>query len=228
MIISVYIINKFRDNESTMHLGETMKHSNEELIRMIQAGDEAKKADLLENNKGMIYKFMGEFSYLLKDEENRDDLFQAGCLGLVKALNRFDFKFNTKFSTFAYRYIHGEIVRLADAIMHADATYSEVFGSGELDMVCEEVAEFVHRSVTGQLNPDDVEGVVANRELVRKVLEQVTPRQQQVLIFRYAQDLTQTEIGRLLEMHQVDVSREEKRAKSQLRLIFGKKECGIY
>ncbi|MFZ2257435.1 MAG: sigma-70 family RNA polymerase sigma factor [Clostridiaceae bacterium] len=205
-----------------------MKVSNEELIRMIQGGDERKKADLLENNRGLIYKIMGEFGYLLKNEENKDDLFQAGCLGLVKALNRYDFRFNTLFSTFAYRYIHGEVVRLADAIMNADATYSDLFGGGEVDMVSEEVAEFVQRSMSGDFNPFEVEKEVMNREMVRKVLAQISPRQRQVLIFRYGLDMTQSDIGKLLGIHQVDVSREEKRAKSQLRLIFGERDCGIY
>ncbi len=205
-----------------------MKVSNEELIRMIQGGDERKKADLLENNRGLIYKIMGEFGYLLKNEENKDDLFQAGCLGLVKALNRYDFRFNTLFSTFAYRYIHGEVVRLADAIMNADATYSDLFGGGDVDMVSEEVAEFVQRSMSGDFNPFEVEKEVMNREMVRKVLAQISPRQRQVLIFRYGLDMTQSDIGKLLGIHQVDVSREEKRAKSQLRLIFGERDCGIY
>lgn len=205
-----------------------MKVSNEELIRMIQGGDEAKKADLLENNRGLIYKIMGEFGYLLKNEENKDDLFQSGCLGLIKALNRYDFSFNTLFSTFAYRYIHGEVVRLADAIMNADATYSDLFGSGDLDMVSEEVAEFVQRSVSGNFSPFELEKEVVNREMVRKVLANVSPRQRQVLIFRYGFDMTQSDIGKVLGIHQVDVSREEKRAKTQLRLIFGERDCGIY
>lgn len=205
-----------------------MKFSNEELIRMIQAGDEAKKVDLLENNRGMIYKLMGEFGYLLRNQDNKDDLFQAGCLGLMKALNRYDFTYNTLFSTFAYRYIHGEIIRLADAIMNADATYTDLFGSGDTDMVSEEIAEFVHRSVSGDFSPSSLETEVLNREILHKLLEHVTPRQRQVLLYRYAMDMTQADIGRLLGLHQVDVSREEKRAKTRLRLLFGDKNCGIY
>lgn len=204
-----------------------MEFSNEELIRRIRTGEEARKVDLLENNKGMIYKIMGDFSYLLRNEDNKEDLFQAGCLGLMKALNRYDFRFNTLFSTFAYRYIHGEIVRLADAIMNADATYTDLFGSGE-DMVAEEVAEFVHRSITGGFDANTLESEVVNRETLRKVLEHITPRQRQVLLYRYTMDMTQTDIGRLLGLHQVDVSREEKRAKTRLRLLFGEKSCGVW
>ncbi len=204
-----------------------MEVSNEELIRLIRAGEEARKVDLLENNKGMIYKIMGDFGYLLRNEDNKEDLFQAGCLGLMKALNRYDFRFNTLFSTFAYRYIHGEIVRLADAIMNADATYTDLFGQGE-DQVAEEVAEFVHRSVTGGFDANSLETDVVNRETLRKVLEHITPRQRQVLLYRYTMDMTQTDIGRLLGLHQVDVSREEKRAKTRLRLLFGEKSCGVW
>ncbi|KAF5059027.1 RNA polymerase sigma-F factor [anaerobic digester metagenome] len=205
-----------------------MKFTNEELIRKIREGNEAMKVDLLENNRGMIYKIMGEFGYLLRNEDNKDDLFQAGCLGLMKALNRFDFKFNTLFSTFAYRYIHGEIVRLADAIMHTDSTYTDLFGSQDSDMVAEEIAEFVHRSVSGDFSPDRLENEVVNRETLRKCLKHVTPRQRLVLLYRYYMDMTQADIGKLLGMHQVDVSREEKRAKTRLRLLFGEKHCGIY
>lgn len=205
-----------------------MEFTNEELIRMIRAGEERRKVDLLENNRGMIYKIMGEFGYLLRNEDNKEDLFQAGCLGLMKALNRYDFRFNTLFSTFAYRYIHGEIVRLADAIMHTEATYTDLFGQGDSDMIAEEVAEFVHRSVTGDFNPNSLEMEVVNRETLRKVLQHITPRQRQVLLFRYTMDMTQTDIGRILGLHQVDVSREEKRAKTRLRMLFGEKACGIY
>ena len=95
-------------------------------------------------------------------------------------------------------------------------------------MVSEEVAEFVQRSMSGDFNPFEVEKEVMNREMVRKVLAQISPRQRQVLIFRYGLDMTQSDIGKLLGIHQVDVSREEKRAKSQLRLIFGERDCGIY
>lgn len=205
-----------------------MKITNEELIRLIRNGDEAKKVELLENNRGMIYKLMSEFGYLLRNEDDRDDLFQAGCLGLMKALNRFDFKYNTQFSTFAYRYIHGEIVRLADAIMHRETTYTDLFGKGDSDMVAEEVAEFVHRSVTGDFNPDTIERQVLNKETLRRLLESITPRQREVLFYRYALDLTQSDIGVILGIHQVDVSREEKRAKTRLRLLIGDSNCGIY
>lgn len=205
-----------------------MKSTNEELIRLIRNGDEAKKVDLLENNRGMIYKLMGEFGYLLRNEEDRDDLFQAGCLGLMKALNRYDFKYNTQFSTFAYRYIHGEIVRLADAIMHRELTYTDLLGKGDSDMVAEEIAEFVHRSVTGEIDPHCLETEVLNREVLRNVLKDITPRQRDVLLYRYTLDMTQSDIGKILGIHQVDVSREEKRAKTKLRLLFGEHHCGVY
>ncbi|PKK38744.1 hypothetical protein ABB02_02050 [Clostridiaceae bacterium JG1575] len=205
-----------------------MNISNEELIRLIQAGDEAKAADLLERNRGLIYKIMGEFSYLLKNEQNKEDLFQAGCLGFMKALRRYDFSFHTQFTTFAYRYIHGEIVRLADTIMNAEATYSDLCPAKDSDLLCEEVADYVHRTVSGEISPTSLETTVVNRVMVQTILDQVTPRQKKVLWYRYAKDWTQDHIGEELGIHQVDVSREEKRARTKLRILFEKKECGVY
>lgn len=205
-----------------------MNRSNEALIRMIRQGREELKADLLENNKGLIYKIMGEFSYLLTNPDNKDDLFQAGCLGMLKALKRYDFSFGVRFSTFAYRYIHGEVLRFADSIMNADRTYTDLFGNSDSDLLAEDVADYVQRAIHGDEACRSVENTVSNREMVRRILEEVTPKQREILICRYGKNMTQQEIGDRLGIHQVEVSREEKRARKNLRLLFGETGWGYY
>lgn len=59
---------------------------------------------LIEQNKNMIYKIASLFSY-----NSKEDLFQVGCIGLINAYKKYDESFNTKFSTYAYPYIFGEI-----------------------------------------------------------------------------------------------------------------------
>ena len=59
---------------------------------------------LIEQNKNMIYKIASLFSY-----NSKEDLFQVGCVGLINAYKKYDESFNTKFSTYAYPYIFGEI-----------------------------------------------------------------------------------------------------------------------
>ncbi|MFI3307501.1 MAG: sigma-70 family RNA polymerase sigma factor [Mycoplasmatota bacterium] len=58
-------------------------------------------------NQNLIYKLANSFN-----SKNIDDLFQAGCLGVVKAYRNFNESFNTKFSTYAYPYIVGEMKKL--------------------------------------------------------------------------------------------------------------------
>lgn len=61
--------------------------------------------DLVEQNKNLIYKI----TTLFNGYSNKDDLFQVGCIGLINAYKKYDESYNTKFSTYAYPYILGEI-----------------------------------------------------------------------------------------------------------------------
>ncbi len=78
------------------------------LLYKAQAGDQIAKEYLLENNINLVRSVVHRFT-------NRgyewDDLFQLGCIGLVKAIERFDTKFSVKFSTYAVPMIIGEIRR---------------------------------------------------------------------------------------------------------------------
>lgn len=85
--------------------------SNEEMMHLIelaQAGDEQAKQKLVEGNLklvlSVIQRFMGR-------GENPDDLFQVGCIGLMKAIDNFDLSQGVKFSTYAVPMIIGEIRR---------------------------------------------------------------------------------------------------------------------
>lgn len=60
---------------------------------------------LVHDNTNLIYKI----STLFTNYKNKDDLFQAGCIGLIKASKTFDEGRNTKFSTYAYPFIFGEM-----------------------------------------------------------------------------------------------------------------------
>lgn len=79
-----------------------------ELLKRSQAGDTAARERLIEGNLrlvlSVIQKFMGR-------GENPDDLFQVGCVGLLKAIANFDTNLNVKFSTYGVPMIAGEIRR---------------------------------------------------------------------------------------------------------------------
>lgn len=63
---------------------------------------------LIEENSKLIYSVVKMFS----NNENKEDLYQAGVLGMLKAYSNFDYRENVKFTTYAYPYIVGEIKKL--------------------------------------------------------------------------------------------------------------------
>lgn len=87
---------------------EQNKASNEELIARIAQGDEEAKSLFVQQNSGLVYSIVKRFS---RQRVATDDLFQIGCVGLMKALNNFDTSYDVKFSTYAVPIIMGEIKR---------------------------------------------------------------------------------------------------------------------
>lgn len=63
--------------------------------------------ELIESNSKLIYSVVKIFS----NNSNKEDLYQVGVMGMIKAYNNFDSTVNVKFTTYAYPYILGEIKR---------------------------------------------------------------------------------------------------------------------
>ena len=82
--------------------------SNEELIERIRLGDEEAKSCFVQQNSALVYSIIRRFS---RQRISNEDLFQIGCVGLMKALNNFGTSYEVKFSTYAVPIIMGEIKR---------------------------------------------------------------------------------------------------------------------
>ena len=78
-----------------------------EWIRLAQAGDAAAKDNLLQENSGLIWSVVGRF----RGRGEPEDLYQIGAIGLLKCIEKFDFSYDVKFSTYAVPMILGEIKR---------------------------------------------------------------------------------------------------------------------
>lgn len=89
-------------------MSKLTSYTNEELIPLIHAGDEEAKAFFVSKNSPLVYSIIKRFR---NQRISNDDLFQIGCIGLMKALNHFDMSYNVKFSTYAVPIILGEIKR---------------------------------------------------------------------------------------------------------------------
>jgi len=79
-----------------------------ELLRAMQAGDESARRQLIQGNLRLVLSVIQRFN---NRGEPVDDLFQVGCIGLMKAIDNFDLSQNVKFSTYAVPMIIGEIRR---------------------------------------------------------------------------------------------------------------------
>ena len=79
-----------------------------EMIEKIKQGDMETRDEFIKGNLRLVLSVIQRFS---NRGENPDDLFQVGCIGLIKALDNFDTSHNVKFSTYAVPMIIGEIRR---------------------------------------------------------------------------------------------------------------------
>ena len=83
------------------------KEMNELFIKY-KSGDESSRESLINGNLRLVLSVLKKF---YNKSENLDDLFQIGCVGLIKAIDNFDLSYDVQFSTYAVPMIMGEIRR---------------------------------------------------------------------------------------------------------------------
>ena len=80
----------------------------EELLKKVKNGSVSAREELINGNLRLVLSVIQRF---VGRGENLDDLFQVGCIGLIKSIDNFDFTQNVRFSTYAVPMIIGEIRR---------------------------------------------------------------------------------------------------------------------
>jgi len=93
---------------NTATLPNLSKKQKEELLARIKSGDYDAREEFVQGNLRLVLSVIQRFS---NRGENPDDLFQVGCIGLIKAIDNFDLSQNVQFSTYAVPMIIGEIRR---------------------------------------------------------------------------------------------------------------------
>lgn len=81
--------------------------NTEDIIKAQEKSEEAMEK-IITNNSGLVWSIVNRF---LGRGYSKEELYQIGCIGLIKAIQRFDVEFEVKISTFAVPYIMGEIKR---------------------------------------------------------------------------------------------------------------------
>lgn len=115
------------------------------LIQKSHDGDEEARAQLVEENVGLIWCVARRF---LGRGVESEDLFQIGSIGLLKAIDKFDFSFDVKFSTYAVPMISGEIQRFLrdDGIIKVSRSLKEL--AYKAFLARERLQENLHREPT--------------------------------------------------------------------------------
>ena len=93
---------------NTSELKVLTEKEKEELIKLAKIGNKSAREKLINGNLKLVLSVVQRFS---GRGENPDDLFQVGCIGLIKSIDNFDTSHEVKFSTYAVPMIIGEIRR---------------------------------------------------------------------------------------------------------------------
>ena len=93
---------------NTSRLNVLSQAEMDTLLRLARAGDEQAREKLIEGNLRLVLSVIQRFD---KRGENPDDLFQVGCIGLIKAISNFDPDKQVRFSTYGVPMIAGEVRR---------------------------------------------------------------------------------------------------------------------
>ncbi|SKA76054.1 RNA polymerase, sigma subunit, RpsG/SigG [Clostridium sp. USBA 49] len=93
---------------NTAKLPVLKENEMRQLLINMKDGDEASREKFIKGNLRLVLSVIQRFN---NRGENVDDLFQVGCIGLIKAIDNFDLSQNVKFSTYAVPMIIGEIRR---------------------------------------------------------------------------------------------------------------------
>ena len=216
-----------------------------ELLVKIKSGDTQARETFIKGNLRLVLSIVQRFS---QSGENLDDLFQIGCIGMIKAIDNFDISLNVQFSTYAVPMIIGEIKRflrdnstirvsrsLKDTAYKAITTRETLMKKNLKEPSITEIAEeigiskadivialeavtpsislyggdtlYVIDQVKDKKNTED--RWVRNIAL-REAINRLSPRERQIIILRFFDCLTQTEVAKDLGISQAQVSRLEK------------------
>ena len=227
------------------------KDCTRELIAKAHNNDKEAREKLVTDNLGLIWNIIKRFKGRGTEQE---DLFQIGCIGMIKAIDNYDISLNVQFSTYAVPMIIGEIKRflrdnstirvsrsLKDTAYKAITTRETLMKKNLKEPSITEIAEeigiskadivialeavtpsislyepvfndggdtlYVIDQVKDKKNTED--RWVRNIAL-REAINRLSPRERQIIILRFFDCLTQTEVAKDLGISQAQVSRLEK------------------
>jgi RNA polymerase sporulation-specific sigma factor len=185
-------------------------------VMRLRGGDESARSDLIEHNLRLVV-------YIAKRFENSgidiEDLISVGTIGLIKAVNSFDFEKNIKLATYASRCIENEI------LMHLRKTSKiklEVSFDEPLNIDWEGNV-LVLSDILGTENDIIYKNIESSveRDMLIESMSKLSPRERLIVRMRFGllgtDEKTQKEIAEMMGISQSYISRLEKKIISRLK-----------
>lgn len=202
--------------------------SNEELVKLYQEGNKKALEELIERNNKIIYKIANNYNGVNRELEI-DDLFQNGVIGLIKAIEKYDFnnEKKAKFITYAIHYINRYINNCVNGTSVKDVENNKFYHQctslnkpngedGEIELKdCIEDIDYGFENIEEKI-------FIAN---LRKELEEVmesanTLRQREVLKMRFgwnSKPMTLNEVGEIFDLSSTRVRDIERAGLKKIR-----------
>ena len=209
-------------------------------------------SEIIVENEGLIYSIINKY----KNYFELDDLYQVAVIGVIKAYKNYKTNYKTKFISYAYPYILGEIIKYVNEyrsikvskntkelyirILHAKEVLAQklmkepsIYELSLFLSIDEKVLEEVIIANTAVDSLDKIIEMEDKRfDIYSKVgyydetienyflsseLSKLSKEEKQIIIGRYYENMSQKEVGNMLGMYQVEISRKEKKKIKKLK-----------
>lgn len=190
-----------------------------------RTGDVGLRNSLVLRHMGLVYQIAGKYAPILRDAQ--DDLVQEGCVGLIRAIERFRPDYGVQFSTYAYPVISGTIknyLRNRRRLLgqprwersdEADEGSGDWSPMGGEELISPDAME----AFVGQVEDDFTEEVV-DRMLARNLLGRLPLLERRIVQHFFYDDLTQREVARLVARSTSRISRILRQALEKIRVLL--------
>ncbi len=234
-----------------------------ELIKRAKEGDQEARNQVAAENLGLVRSVVRRFAGRGHDLE---DLYQIGCIGLLKAISNFDetklvLAYDVKFSTYAVPMIMGEVKRFLrdDGMVKVSRSLKEtaykvyvmrerMVNENGVEPTLEELAvcleidkedivvaleassevESIYKTIYQNdgnsiylidklVSSEDESQRAVNQLALEELMSDLDEKEKRIIIMRYFEDKTQTEIAKIVGISQVQVSRIEKKVLLKMR-----------
>ena len=209
---------------NTSKLPTLTNAEKDKLLREIKAGNNEARERFIKGNLRLVLSIIHRFS---NSNENVDDLFQIGCIGLIKAIDTYYLDKKVRLATYASRCIENEILM----VLRSNKKHSKNVSLSDTIAIDKDGSEIELIEVIPSQEENVVDTMEKNRLLneLNKYLNILDEREYTIISLRYGLDsneeLTQNEIASMYDISRSYVSRIEKRALSKLLTEFKKNKA---